>query len=179
MKQSTRRADCPFCWMLTVFIISKSSLDMFHSNQIQILLTVRHTLTLVNCSSLNMLLIWEMNFEDMNTVFYPFENIMGLFGMNIRSNWDSICPKPWEGFVGSWHCFISWHMWCYHVILFYNNLLFYFEFLSFLCNYFIVLRKAFKNVIFCALELVRPLLRNTGSANKLKGISWDPLTMRR
>lgn len=59
-----------------------------------------------NRTSLNMLLIWEMNLEDMNYSILSFEHYDHL-NEYIRSNWDSIGPKPWEGFVGSWHCFIS------------------------------------------------------------------------
>lgn len=150
-----------FCWMLTVFIISKSSLDMFHSNQIQILAYCSFTLT-------RTVQVWicflsgRWILEDMNYSIFILWKHYGIIWMNnIRSNWDSICPKPWEGFVGSWHCFISWHMWCYHVILFYNNLLFYFI-LFFLCTTFHSFKKKLLKMLYSVLWNWWGLLRNTG-----------------
>lgn len=132
-----------FCWMMTVFIMSKSSLDTFHSNQIQILaycwFTLTRTVQVWICFLSGIWILEDMNYN----IFILWKHYGTIWMNNIHSNWDSICPKHWDGFVGSWHCFISWHMWCYHVILFYNNLLFYF--ILFLCAlHFIVLRKSFK-----------------------------------
>lgn len=160
MKQSTGGQIWIFCWMLTVFIISKSSLDMLHSNQIQILAYCRFTLTrTVRVWICSLSGIWIL--EDMNYNIFILWKHYGIIWMNnIHSNWDSICPKPWKGFAGCWHCFISWHMRCYHVILFYNNFLFYFI-LFFMCITFHSFKKnALKNVIFCALELVRPFKKH-------------------
>lgn len=67
-----------FCWMLTVFIMYKSSLDTFHSNQIQILAYCWFTLTrTVQVWICFLSGIWIL--EDMNYNILSSENIMGLF----------------------------------------------------------------------------------------------------
>ena len=150
-----------FCWMLTVFIISKSSLDMFHSNQIQILaycwFTLTRTVRVWICFLSGIWILEEMNYN----IFILWKHYGIIWMNNTHSNWDSICPKPWKGSVGCWHCFISWHMRCYHVILFYNNLLFYFI-LFFMCITFHSFNKNLLKMLYSVLWNWWGLLRSTG-----------------